>query len=145
MERRDARLFLPPRWMPRTIASRGCTKLQQRVGHHRDTKSYPRTVCGLERLGIGRSNIFDDMQVTLSTGEMEVLFRQDPRTERRGGYQSFLVQLQRKTDRATGELRLSASDLERIPRYAFRYGNGGWEDRLRGIFERHLGPGLGRV
>ena len=85
------------------------------------------------------------MQVTLSTGEMEILLLQDPQTERRGGYQSFLVQLQRKTDRATGALRLSASDLERIPRYAFDYGNGGWEDRLRGIFEQHLGERLGRV
>jgi hypothetical protein len=84
------------------------------------------------------------MDVALNTAELEILFRQDPRTERRGGYQSFLVQLQRKTERGTGALRLSASDLERIPRYAFDYGNGGWEGRLRGIFERHLGSQLGR-
>ena len=84
------------------------------------------------------------MEITLSAGEIDVLFLQHPRTERRGGYQSFLVQLQRKTDRATGCLRLSAYDLERIPRYAFSYGNGGWENRLRRIFERHLGPRLGR-
>lgn len=75
---------------------------------------------------------------------MEVLFRQDPRTERRGGYQSFLVKLQRKTDRPTVALALTDSDLEKIPRYAFDYGNGGWEDRLRGVFERHLGGRLGR-
>ena len=61
------------------------------------------------------------MQVTLNTGEIEILFRQDPRTERRGGYQSFLVRLQRNTDRNTGALTLTDSDLEKIPRYAFDY------------------------
>lgn len=32
-----------------------------------------------------------------------------------------------------------------IPRYAFDYGNCGWETRLRGIFERSLASNLGRV
>ena len=84
------------------------------------------------------------MQVTLTESEMAVLFRQDPRTRRDGGFQSFLVRLQRKTDRATGALVLTASDLERIPRYAFDYGNGGWEGRLKKVFGRVLGPSLGR-
>jgi hypothetical protein len=84
------------------------------------------------------------MQVELNPAEVEVLFRQDPRTERRGGYQSFLVRLQRNTDRATGALTLTDSDLEKIPRYAFDYGNGGWEDRFASVFGRHLGPRLGR-
>jgi len=39
---------------------------------------------------------------------------------------------------------LTDVDLERIPRYAFDYGNGGFEGRLRRIFERHLGPNLNR-
>ena len=59
------------------------------------------------------------MQVTLSTEEMEVLFRQDPRSRREDGFQSFLVRLQKKTDRTTGALLLNPSDLETIPRYAF--------------------------
>lgn len=84
------------------------------------------------------------MNVTLSAGEMDALFLQDSRTRRNGGYQSFLVKLQEKTNRATGALSLSDSDLERIPRYAFDYGNGGWEGRLKSIFERHLGTRLGR-
>ena len=33
-------------------------------------------------------------------------------------------------------------ELEQIPRYAFDYGQGGWEDRLRAIFSRHLGGSL---
>jgi len=82
--------------------------------------------------------------VTLNTAEIEVLFRQDPATQRDGGYQSLLVRLQNNTDRATGALTLTDSDLERIQRYAFDYGNGGWEDRLTGIFQRHLGAQLGR-
>ena len=82
--------------------------------------------------------------MTLSAGEMEILFRQNPNTRRDGGFQSFLVCLQNKTDKASGLLSLTDSDLERIPRYAFDYGNGGWESRLKGIFESHLGANLGR-
>lgn len=84
------------------------------------------------------------MQLTLNTGEIEVLFRQNPHTRQDGGFQSFLVKLQKKTNKQTGSLSLSDSDLERIPRYAFDYGNGGWESRLKSIFEKHLGTNLGR-
>lgn len=84
------------------------------------------------------------MLVTLNATEMKVLFRQDPATRRNGGYQSLLVRLQGNINSATGELALTDSDLERIPRYAFDYGNGGWEGRLMAIFRRHLGPQLGR-
>lgn len=44
----------------------------------------------------------------------------------------------------TGQLNLSADDLEKLPRYAFDYGNGGWESRLVAVFGRHLGAKLGR-
>jgi hypothetical protein len=56
----------------------------------------------------------------------------------------LLVGLQEKLNRTSGELALDDDDLDRIPRYAFHYGNGGWESRLLAIFERHLGAGLGR-
>lgn len=82
--------------------------------------------------------------VYLLPGEITVLDRQDPSTGPDGGWQGLLVRLQNKVNRATGELVLDAQDLEQIPRYAFDYGNGGWEDRLTGIFGRTLGPGLGR-
>jgi hypothetical protein len=84
------------------------------------------------------------MQLTLNPEEIEVLFRQDPSTRQDGGFQSFLVRLQKKTDKNSGMLLITESDLERIPRYAFKYGNGGWENRLKSIFERHLGYNLGR-
>lgn len=84
------------------------------------------------------------MNITLNSAEIDVLFRQDPATRRDGGFQGFLVRLRRRTDQTTGALLLTASDLEKIPRYAFDYGNGGWENRLKSIFERHLGSNLGR-
>ena len=84
------------------------------------------------------------MNVVLNTAEMAVLCRQDPATGDDGGFQGLLVRLQGRCDQATGELHLSMTDRERIPRYAFDYKNGGWEDQLLSIFRRSLGPKLGR-
>ena len=82
------------------------------------------------------------MPVILNQDELDELFIQDPMTILDGGYQRLLINLQNKTNRSTGELDLSDDDLEKIPRYAFNYGQGGWENRLKTIFERHLGPNL---
>ncbi|HSC18554.1 MAG TPA: hypothetical protein VLC74_06540 [Rhizomicrobium sp.] len=82
--------------------------------------------------------------VVLNAAEMAELERQDPATEGNGGWQSLLIELQGKLDRHSGALPLSESDLERIPRYAFDYRNGGWENRLKKIFARTLGRTLGR-
>jgi len=82
--------------------------------------------------------------VTLNPNEIELLGRQDPITEGDGGFQKLLVELQYLLNRKTGALSLSDEHEEKIPRYAFDYKNGGWEDRLKGIFSRTLGPNLGR-
>ncbi|HKP02490.1 MAG TPA: hypothetical protein VJU77_03925 [Chthoniobacterales bacterium] len=82
--------------------------------------------------------------VTLTAAEIEILDRQDPMTERDGGFQKLLVDLQNAVNRETGALALTEEHEERIPRYGFDYKNGGWEDRLKAIFERTLGPELGR-
>jgi hypothetical protein len=82
--------------------------------------------------------------VTLNPDEIEILDRQDPMTESEGGFQKLLVDLQYSLNRTTGALPLSDEQEERIPRYAFDYNNGGWEDRLKRIFSRVLGPTLGR-
>lgn len=82
--------------------------------------------------------------VTLNPNEIEILDRQDPTTENEGGFQQLLVELQGLLNRQTGALALSTEHLEKIPRYAFDYRNGGWEDRLKGIFSRTLGANLGR-
>lgn len=82
--------------------------------------------------------------VTLNQDEKEVLLRQDPSTESDGGFQKLLITLQYLLDEKSGTIELPDILLERIPRYAFDYGNGGWENRLKSIFARTLGQNLGR-
>jgi hypothetical protein len=81
----------------------------------------------------------------MNAGEIAELDRQNPATKNRGGFQSMLVGFQLGLDRSSGRLTLSDRDLEQIARYAFDYQNGGWQRRLKRIFERTLGPELGRV
>ena len=78
----------------------------------------------------------------LNSYEISVLFRQNPNTANRGGFQWLLVRFQRRTNDNTGRIFLVPRDLERIRRYAFGYGNGGLEKRLTQIFGRVLGPDL---
>jgi DNA modification methylase len=82
------------------------------------------------------------VDVTLNHVEIQELLKQDPATEKDGGWQSLIVGLQKRTNKTTGHLTLTASDLEQIRRYAFSYGNGGWESRLVAIFGRSLGAKL---
>lgn len=84
------------------------------------------------------------MNIILNSAEVAVLFRQDPDTAAEGGFQGLLVRLQRKCDPTTGKILLSGDDLEKIPKCAFDYKNGGWQDQLLAIFGRSLGPKLGR-
>lgn len=84
------------------------------------------------------------MDVILTAEEIAELDKQDPATARDGGYQGLLVSLQRRVNRSTGQLTLTADDIRRIQMYAFDYGKGGWEGRLVGAFGRSLGPRLGR-
>lgn len=84
------------------------------------------------------------MDVSLTQPEIAEIDKQDPRTKKDGGFQGLMVRLQTRIDRGTGTIRLTASDLRRIPMYAFKYNNGGWEDRLKNAFGRTLGQDLGR-
>lgn len=84
------------------------------------------------------------MNVVLNSTEIHSLYLQDPNTRSDGGFQSLMVGLQDRCVRETGELTLIESDMTRIPKYAFDYRNGEWENRLKAIFSRHLGPTLGR-
>ena len=83
------------------------------------------------------------MKLILTPYEVAVLFRQDPATRDDGGFQRLLITLQELKDQ-TGKIDLPERLRERIARYAFDYGNGGWEDRLTAIFARTLGARLGR-
>ena len=82
--------------------------------------------------------------VRLTEEELAELDLQDPGTKRDGGFQGLLVDLQKRVNRKTGELSLSDDDLERVQRYAYKYKQGGWQDRLERIFSRELGSSLGR-
>ena len=81
----------------------------------------------------------------LNQCEFDLLERQDPATKQDGGYQRLLVTLQEITNPKSNVMILPVPLIEKIRRYAFSYGNGGWEDRLTGIFGRHLGPRLDQV
>jgi hypothetical protein len=87
----------------------------------------------------------NDMRISaiqLNEQELSDLFVPIPWTSR-GGFQSLLTRLQKKTDRGSGSIGLSIGEMERIHRYAFKYRNGGWQSRLIRIFGRSLGPDLG--
>lgn len=88
--------------------------------------------------------VMTSKSVTLNKAEIDELLLQDPKTKSDGGFQSLLVSLQERLNKTTGLLTLDETDLERIPKYAFDYKNGGWEERLKTIFQRTLGPKLGR-
>jgi hypothetical protein len=63
----------------------------------------------------------------------------------RGGFQTFMRRLQNSYRRGSQELPvLTDDDLEQMQKYAFDYGHGKWEEDLKTIFSRHLGPSLGR-
>lgn len=81
------------------------------------------------------------IDINLNDKEVALLF--DPAgTQGQGGFQNLFEGLQSRTNQQTGALSLTETDLERISRYAFNYHNGGWEDRLKAIFGRSLGPDL---
>ena len=83
------------------------------------------------------------VDIMLSRQEIQDLLKQNPTTEKDGGWQGLIVGLQKRTNKTSGHLTLTETDLATIRRYAFNYGNGGWESRLISIFGRHLGPELG--
>ncbi len=59
-----------------------------------------------------------------------------------GGFQNFLKQIRQRAAIRGGKLDLTPDDIDNIRRHAFEYKDGGYERRLRQIFERHLGPEL---
>ena len=82
------------------------------------------------------------MDLVLNSAEMAELFIQAPSTKDDGGFQRLLVKLQEQCDHASGAISITMTQRQRIRMYAFKYDKGGWEDRLKATFERHLGPKL---
>src|SRR5689334_23008143 len=59
------------------------------------------------------------------------------RVNGKGGFQSFMRDLQKSYRKGSQELpHLSDEDLDQMQRYAFDYRQGGWEDDLKTIFAR---------
>lgn len=85
----------------------------------------------------------DPIVLELNNEELEELGVQDPETRGDGGFQSLMVTLQGIAEGST--MRLPRDLVPRIQKYAFGYGNGGWENRLVRIFGRHFGPDLKSV
>jgi len=80
------------------------------------------------------------MQVKLTPDEIEELKKTDPADRRKGGFQSFIVNLAERMD-ANRTIDLSLEDIGKIHRYA-SYSSGGYQTRLKKIFGRTLGAYL---
>jgi hypothetical protein len=79
------------------------------------------------------------MIIDLTTGEIAELEKTAPADRRKGGFQSYIVELQ---NRMKGQsIDLSHNDLVKINRYA-SYTSGGYQTRLKKIFGRTLGKYL---
>ena len=83
-----------------------------------------------------------NISLYLNTNEISVLNLQDDLTAKAGGFQSHMVKLKKLVNQVTGEILLTRELLRIIQKYAFMYGNGGWESRLLRIFGRILGKNL---
>ncbi len=79
------------------------------------------------------------MRVELGENELKELHKTNPADRHRGGFQAFMVQLQKRVD--DGGVELSHEDLIKINRYA-SYTTGGYQSRLKKIFGRTLGTYL---
>lgn len=85
------------------------------------------------------------MLIKLNKDEIAELTRQDPSQKSRGGFQGLLVGLQENLEMNRGYILLDKKTHERIVKYAFGYNRGGWQRRLKKIFERTLGSDLRAV
>lgn len=83
------------------------------------------------------------IRTVLTVEEMQALQGPEPQTGNDGGWQSLLVRLNNRLNRTTGEITLSAQELEKMRRYAFQHGNGAWHGHLITVFGRSLGSDLG--
>jgi hypothetical protein len=77
-------------------------------------------------------------RLKLSKEELNELLRHHPATQNRGGFQRFLLGLQSRVNRVSGEIALSESDMNMILRHGRNPRRGGWQASIRKIFGRHF-------
>ncbi len=72
------------------------------------------------------------VQIELTPVDFEALMKP---IEGQGGFQNVLSRLQSWADADTRRVYIPVSELESIVRYAMKYGEGGFQDRLRPIVD----------
>jgi hypothetical protein len=78
-----------------------------------------------------------DMTLRLNADEIKTLT--DPTAIRgTGGWQSLWTALQKKFDKAAGQITLTPELRARIWQYYHNYGTGGWQTRTKQVFRRQL-------
>jgi hypothetical protein len=77
-------------------------------------------------------------RLKLSREELDELLRHDPSSQDRGGFQRFLIGLQSRVNRVTGEMNLSEPEMALILRHGRNPRRGGWQTSIRRIFGRHF-------
>ncbi len=75
---------------------------------------------------------------TLNEEERAELFQQDPQTANDGGFQNFLIHLQKQYRPWPMKIDLDEDDIDRIRKYAADSKHGGWQKRILNIFGRVL-------
>lgn len=78
------------------------------------------------------------LEIQLTREELQLLTALDPSARADGGFQQLIIELSEAADRTHRVVSVSRRQIERIVRYATKYGNGGWERQLRNIFGRHV-------
>lgn len=77
-------------------------------------------------------------RLKLSKTELRELLRHDPSTKNRGGFQRFLIGLQSRVNRTSGELDLSDTEMAMILKHGRNPSRGGWQASIRKIFGSHF-------
>ena len=77
-------------------------------------------------------------RLRLSKPELLELLRHDPVTQNRGGFQRFLIGLQSRVNRVSGEIDLSEAEIATILKYGRNPRRGGWQTSIRKIFGNHF-------
>lgn len=79
-----------------------------------------------------------NVTIKLNEKEMNLLMQQDPSTERKGGFQKYLIGLQYRANKTTREIMLDQRDIDKIKRLKKDPSRGGFQGRFNKIFGRHI-------
>jgi site-specific DNA-methyltransferase (adenine-specific) len=78
------------------------------------------------------------MLVILSQAEMSELFKQDAAGREGGGWQRKIVSFQERLNKTSGELSLTADDIDWIKNHASHPGQGSWQRWVNAALGKHI-------